>query len=433
MANATNNNKYLKKRKNRDVWLFSMRIPKTIQHLYEDKAVYTKSLQTACIKTARLRRDTLLAKISQQREQAIDGGRSTFISFYNTLTEAKDNYGGSDPLAPYNQLDTSILVGTDNHPDIQRDARAAVNIGVIPIEYSYTLREAMKDWLAQNQRKNKDTLSKVKSNSERFLRHCNKRDIPLMTIDRATVVSFIEELIKEYSPSTVNGYISRLKTVYKHAWSMAKIDKKDNPFESHSLAHYDKGAATAKKQLFNRDQVQQIVEWANGESDSINLLVQLGLYTGCRISELCNLTANDVYLEGDLMALYIRKGKTNAAERTVPLPEVIHQLVRERLKHIDNCDTSLLGMETKTASRVFSRYKVAHISEDQSLCFHSFRVHVSTAYNRANVKETTASFIVGHAGAGKTMTYGYYAKADELNELAVAVEKAALIIKRDWL
>jgi integrase len=430
---VSSDTKYLKKRKNRDVWLFSMRIPSTIQHLYEGKAVYTKSLQTACIKTARLRRDQLLAQISHQKEQAIDGGRSTFISFYNTLTEAKNVYGGADPLAGYNQLDTSILVSTESHPDIQRDAKKAVDEGYIPVQYSYTLREAMNDWLVNNQRKNRDTLSKIKSTTLRFLRCCNKHDIPLVIIDRSTVVDFIEELVAEYSPSTVSGYISRLKTMYKYAWSMGKIDKKENPFESHSFAHYGKETTTAKKQLFSRDQVCKIITWAKGEPDNINLLVNLGLYTGCRIGELCGLTSNDVYQEGDLMALYIRKGKTAAAERTVPLPKVIHPLINKRLKQIVNGDSSLLSMETKKASNLFSRYKIENISSDKSLCFHSFRVHASTAYIRTDVKESTASFIIGHSGDSKTMTYGYYAKADELQELAIATEKAALIIKRDWL
>ena len=31
------------------------------------------------------------------------------------------------------------------------------------------------------------------------------------------------------------------------------------------------------------------------------------------------------------------------------------------------------------------------------------------------------------------MSYGYYAKADELHRLKDAIEKAATVIKRDWL
>jgi integrase len=185
--------------------------------------------------------------------------------------------------------------------------------------------------------------------------------------------------------------------------------------------------------LFGRNQVRQIIKWAKSEPDNINLLVILGLYTGCRIGELCNLKANDVYHEGDLMALYICNGKSPAAERTVPLPKVIHPLINKRLKQIVNGDSSLLSMETKKASNLFSRYKIESISSGKSLCFHSFRVRASAAYIRTDVKESTASFIIGHSGDSKTMTYGYYAKADELKELAIATEKAALIIKRDWL
>lgn len=410
-----------------------MRIPKNIQHLYENKAVYTKSLQTTCIKTARHRRDQLLAVISKQKEQSIGGGRATFLSFYSSLTEAKRELSDNDYLNPYNQLDTSILVGTELHSEIQRDAKKSVDTGIIPIEYSYTLREAVNDWTLLNKHKNKDTLIKVKSTSERFLRYINQYDIPLLAIGRLSVVGFIEELIIDYSPSTVAGHLSRLKTLYRHAWSMAKIDKKDNPFESHTLSHYGTTQSVEKKQLFDREQIKQILNWAGSEADNINLLVLLGLYTGCRIGELCSLTKDDVFDDGNCIALYIRKGKTNAAQRTVPLPMVIHNLIRNYLNSLDPNTALLLGFETKTASRIFSRFKVNNISKDKSLCFHSFRVHMSTAYSRANVKEQTASFIIGHSGDSKTMTYGYYAKADELKELAEAVEKAALIIKRDWL
>ena len=86
MSEASNN-KYLKKRKNRDVWMFQIRIPKEVRHLYDGKEIYVKSLQTSCIKTARLRSDSLLGHLAVQKEQAIDGGRSTFMSFYNSLEQ----------------------------------------------------------------------------------------------------------------------------------------------------------------------------------------------------------------------------------------------------------------------------------------------------------------------------------------------------------
>ncbi len=157
----------------------------------------------------------------------------------------------------------------------------------------------------------------------------------------------------------------------------------------------------------------------------------MGLYTGCRISEICAVTPEDVYKEGELMALYIKKGKTTAASRTVPLPRVVHGIVRKRLESVD-AGQSLIGMDGKKASRVFSNYKSANVTTDKSRTFHSFRVHMSTAYQRAGIDESSAAFAVGHKG-GKTMTYGYYSKGEELKKLCANAERAAEVIDRDWL
>ena len=60
------------------------------------------------------------------------------------------------------------------------------------------------------------------------------------------------------------------------------------------------------------------------------------------------------------------------------------------------------------------------------------RVHTSTAFLRAGVPEERAAFIIGHAG-GKTMTYGYYAKGDELANLKSYIDEAERVILKDWL
>ena len=57
---------------------------------------------------------------------------------------------------------------------------------------------------------------------------------------------------------------------------------------------------------------------------------------------------------------------------------------------------------------------------------------MSTAYQRAGIDESSAAFAVGHKG-GKTMTYGYYSKGEELRKLCENAERAAVVIERDWL
>jgi len=425
--------KYLKKRKNRDVWLFSKRIPKQIQHLYEGKEVYTKSLKTSCIKTARLRRNAILAEMSLKEEQAIDGGRATFVSFYKTLKEAKEIHG-YDPYGSHHNIDVEDVTNTNLYPEIQQEAFRAVYLGETPIKYTCTLRESMSEWLELNRNKNKDTISKVKSTTERFLKHCGVFDLPLLSIERSSVVNFIHELSGECSVSTIRAHLSRLKTVYKHAWDMGHIKNKDNPFADHSLAHLEARKEKKPKQLFSREQIHLLVKWADEQTakgSNMGLLFRLGLFTGSRIGELCRIKVKDVYTDSGITAIKIRVGKTSSAQRTVPLTDSLASEVKQLTDGKDP-ESKLLGLNGDKASRDFSRFKVANVSKDSSQCFHSLRVHLSTAMLRAGIQEHRSAFIVGHEG-GKTMTYGYYAKGDELSTLKEYVDRAEEVIKRDWL
>ena len=425
--------KYLKKRKNRDVWLFSKRIPKQLQYLYEGKEVYTKSLQTSCIKTARLRRNMLLAEMSIQEEQAIDGSRATFVSYYKTLTEAKNLYGYA-PDGEHWNVELEDVLNTTLYPEIQMQAQKAVTSGIIPVRYSYTLRESLASWLSKNKHRNKDTIAKMTSTTERFLESVGEFDIPLLSIERPSVVEFIDKQAEKISASTISAHLSRLRTVYKHAWDMGQIKTKDNPFEDHSLAHLNVNREVIHHQLFSREQIKKISEWADSETtrgSSMGLLFRLGLFTGWRIGELCRLKVRDVYLEGSITAIKLTSGKTLAAQRSTPLTDSLAKEVLAKIKG-KNPDDSLLGLIPDKAIRDFSRFKTQQITTDRAYSFHSLRVHTSTAYLRAGVPEERSAFLIGHKG-GKTMTYGYYAKGDELAQMKEYVDQAEKIIIRDWL
>jgi integrase len=173
------------------------------------------------------------------------------------------------------------------------------------------------------------------------------------------------------------------------------------------------------------------MQWAEAQLNGMGDITKVGLFSGMRIGEICRLKVEDVHIEGDLMAFFIRKGKTNAAQLTVPVCNELVPIIKKRLSTLEP-EALLFGVKGKKASRYFSRFKVAEITTDKTKRFHSFRVHMSTAFDRAGIRERTAAFIVGHKG-GETMTYGYYAKADELHRLKDAIEKAATVIKRDWL
>ncbi|MGU3842764.1 integrase, partial [Vibrio diabolicus] len=130
----------------------------------------------------------------------------------------------------------------------------------------------------------------------------------------------------------------------------------------------------------------------------------------------CN--AHEEIIEG-VRCMVIKKGKTAAASRRVPLPS--------RLQDI----TLPLGLDTKAAGRIFSRFKIASITTDSSRSFHSLRVHYATAAQRASVPEFDVAKLIGHK-TGQTMSYNYYAKED-IKRLAQTVEIVAQQVDKEWL
>ncbi|CAK3670295.1 tyrosine-type recombinase/integrase [Vibrio crassostreae] len=160
---------------------------------------------------------------------------------------------------------------------------------------------------------------------------------------------------------------------------------------------------------------------ATDEPDK-RLLVKLAVFTGCRISELCNLQVKHVIVDEDITAIYIAVGKTDAAERVIPLTDDLGMRVRA-LADSKQDDELLLGFDNSSEmSRWFSRIKTENISTDSAKCFHSFRVMFSTAMQQSGVDELKAAAILGHK-RGSTMTYAYYSRGYELQQLKEAYDQ----------
>src|SRR5690606_1476338 len=106
------------------------------------------------------------------------------------------------------------------------------------------------------------------------------------------------------------------------------------------------------------------------------VLGALGLYTGMRLNELAETELKDVHDTH----IYIPIAKSEAGFRDVPIHPVIAPLV-QRLRD-DSTDGYLLsslsrsGQDKKRGKWIgnrFSRWKLAHITRDRTVCFHSLR------------------------------------------------------------
>lgn len=138
-------------------------------------------------------------------------------------------------------------------------------------------------------------------------------------------------------------------------------------------------------------------------------IIKLGMYTGCRIGELCSMRLDDV---GDDF-LSVKDAKTYSGIREIPIHRDIQQLV-ERLKQTSTDGYLLSGLSadnqysdrSRAMSQKFGRLKAKLGFKTKRHAFHSFRATLATRFENAQVDVNFAARIIGHAVPN--MTYGLY-------------------------
>ena len=409
---ASSDTKHLKLRGN--VWWYQRRIPKTLLEQFGGQTTISESLGTGDIREARRKRDILNGKLEERRFNAPNADRHRFLELVKTMSEDKERFPAS----------------WDEHYDldkVQRDNDEVFIHAYTTVNgrkdhhsrYRITLKEALDNWVKKfHTSKTKDTIHKVKQATDKFLKHLGLYDIQLEDITKQQVNEYIEHLQVKYKKTTVQGSISRLRSIWNYADSLGEIAAR-SPFEKNI---YAAGEKVEKKQPFTADEMTWIKENVATDEPDKRLLVELAVFTGCRISELCNLEVKHVIVDGDITAIFVATGKTDAAERVIPLTDDLGMRVRALADNKQD-DELLLGFDNSSEmSRWFSRIKTENISTDSAKCFHSFRVMFSTAMQQSGVDELKAAAILGHK-RGNTMTYGYYSRGYELQQLKEAYDQ----------
>ena len=137
----------------------------------------------------------------------------------------------------------------------------------------------------------------------------------------------------------------------------------------------------------------------------------LGLYSGARCSELCQLQTYDIKKESGVWMMQIHDGdptqriKTNAARRSIPLHDELL-----RLGFVKYCESMSQGSlwpnlpkrECKAGgyfSQFFGELR-AELDIPPSMSFHSFRHSVRTNLVCAGVAESMVDKLLGHISTG---------------------------------
>jgi len=243
---------------------------------------------------------------------------------------------------------------------------------------------------------------------------------------------------KKISAKTINSHIQMFKMFFD--WAERHGHSPHTLFEGMKVKK-DK-ASESERKPFTPDQMRliynELTENPSGlvRKDSHKWGMLLGMFTGARLNEICQLDIADVQQDGDIWFLNItdegddtKSVKSKAGRRKVPLhPELV------RLGFLDFVESRRNG------SRLFSDYSYSANGgygrnlgrwcnesflpklgvKQPGLVFHSLRHTVVTRLGQASVPEPIIQCIVGHARSGVTQEV-YLREGYTLEQLSDAI------------
>jgi integrase len=229
----------------------------------------------------------------------------------------------------------------------------------------------------------------------------------------------IEEIIalnpKPMAIRTINKNLERISSLFKFATSKPKYDLRYNPFSGRSLDE----SSGQQREPFTVEELIMLFGAAEHRQRQYKTaysywLPLMGLMTGARLNELCQLHLSDFEFISGIHCINIQDSedgqrvKNKSARRLVPIHEKLIDL--GLLRYVEKLRSQgqhrlfpLLELSEdgygKLPSRWFGRFKQrCGIMEKHTKVFHSFRhTFISTLLN-SDISETSIAPIVGHEG-----------------------------------
>jgi integrase len=238
------------------------------------------------------------------------------------------------------------------------------------------------------------------------------------------------------SAQTINKHMVRASMLF--GWGLAQKYATDNPFGS--LAVKNDKRPNEQRSAFKDEHLG--ILFGHGIFTERKYLHPymywvplLGLYTGMRLEEICQLHVEDVKIEDEIWVIDVndndgKKLKTDSSRRVVPIhSELIRLGFVGYCKSQKNANQKILFSELKkgrdgysqSVSKWFGRYRESRGISGRGLDFHSFRHTVADRLKKDGVEEKLASTILGHEAHG--ITYGRYAKGYLKETLQCVIER----------
>ncbi len=225
---------------------------------------------------------------------------------------------------------------------------------------------------------------------------------------------------KTVSVSTVNKYLRRVSSLFD--WGRKHGYTHENPFAG--LGIREKRQAHEERAKFSEADISCLFNSKNlnqstGYHSYCYWLPWLGLYTGARIEELCQLHLTDICKEGDIWVIDVnddkeKRLKTLASKRLIPVhPKLIEIGFIEHVEKLQLKKQKRLFPELKKQRDGFSQAASKWFGRYREMCevgppFHSFRHTFADELKQMGVDRSKTEALIGHKDT--SMAGGRYGK-----------------------
>ncbi|QET61106.1 site-specific integrase [Vibrio parahaemolyticus] len=235
------------------------------------------------------------------------------------------------------------------------------------------------------------------------------------------------------SPESVKDYIQKCSSFFEWCVQMEMTDI--NPFKGMRFKKTRKDSEA--KNAYSHADLQKLFSTEIHKQKKYKhphyyWLPLLGLYTGARLNELCQLYRADIFQQAGIWVIRIddkfegQRLKNNSSRRLVPIHSKLLELgfidFVKKIQHeriFPELKQERDGFGT-AASKWFGRFKTK-LGFQRGYDFHSFRHTVATQFKNSDVSSVEAGELLGHGQ--NNITYDRYGKAICTLKLARTIEK----------
>lgn len=216
----------------------------------------------------------------------------------------------------------------------------------------------------------------------------------LITVTPSIIENFKADIDKIYKPSTVNGIMTKIKTVFMYGKDNGKLNI--NPFSTVKYSKIDNGIEYLTEEEIKALKTKEI---PNNSLSKVRDVAVFMLSSGLSYTDTAHLTKEDFQFEGDTCYINKKRQKTGTLYTSVILPDGVEVLKKYNfeLPIITNQRTNSYLKEIQVLCNI-----------KKNLHCHLFRKTYATQMLNRGVRIETVSKLLGHSNT--RVTQSTYAK-----------------------